>query len=220
MRTMLIFSLLFFLCVTQTARAIELPSPSLEGEIDLEQAIYQRRSIREFSDDPLTLEQISQLLWAAQGITDPMNNFRSSPSAGALYPMEIFLVVGKSEEMEPGVYQYSPEDHSLDRLKEEDIRGDLSRAALGQSAVAQAPVNIVITADYARTTGRYGSRGERYVHMEAGHIGQNIYLQAVALGLGTVAIGAFYDDDVASLLEIEYNPLYIFPVGYSQEFKN
>jgi len=209
---------LFILLISfPVAGMIELPSPRLDGELTLEEAIFERRSVREFANIPLNLEQISQLLWAAQGITDSWRNFRSAPSAGALYPMEIFLVVGDVEELEAGIYHYNPDEHSLDKMKEGDIRGDLSRAALGQRAVDQAPVNIIIAAEFGRTTGRYGTRGERYVYIEAGHIGQNIYLQAVALGLGTVAIGAFHDDDVAELLEIDFDPLYIFPVGYGQE---
>ncbi len=220
MKGFFVLFLLVFLFISPMVGAVELPSPSLEGEVDLEKVISNRRSIREFSDEPLTLNQISQLLWAAQGITDPDNNFRSAPSAGALYPMEVFLILGNAEELDAGVYRYKPEDHSLEIVKEGDIRGDLRRASLGQRAIEQAPINIVITAEYTRTTGHYGARGERYVHMEAGHIGQNIYLQAAALGLGTVAIGAFNDGDVASLLDIEYNPLYIFPVGYSQEFND
>ncbi len=217
MKKLLSLFLFILLISFPVAGMIELPSPRLDGELTLEEAIFERRSVREFANIPLNLEQISQLLWAAQGITDSWRNFRSAPSAGALYPMEIFLVVGDVEELEAGIYHYNPDEHSLDKMKEGDIRGDLSRAALGQRAVDQAPVNIIIAAEFGRTTGRYGTRGERYVYIEAGHIGQNIYLQAVALGLGTVAIGAFHDDDVAELLEIDFDPLYIFPVGYGQE---
>ncbi len=217
MKKLLSLFLFILLISFPVAGMIELPSPRLDGELTLEEAIFERRSVREFANIPLNLEQISQLLWAAQGITDSWRNFRSAPSAGALYPMEIFLVVGDVEELEAGIYHYNPDEHSLDKMKEGDIRGDLSRAALGQRAVDQAPVNLIIAAEFGRTTGRYGTRGERYVYIEAGHIGQNIYLQAVALGLGTVAIGAFHDDDVAELLEIDFDPLYIFPVGYGQE---
>ncbi len=217
MKKLLSLFLFILLISFPVAGMIELPSPRLDGELTLEEAIFERRSVREFANIPLNLEQISQLLWAAQGITDSWRNFRSAPSAGALYPMEIFLVVGDVEDLEAGIYHYNPDEHSLDKMKEGDIRGDLSRAALGQRAVDQAPVNLIIAAEFGRTTGRYGTRGERYVYIEAGHIGQNIYLQAVALGLGTVAIGAFHDDDVAELLEIDFDPLYIFPVGYGQE---
>lgn len=215
-KLLIVFSIILVISVP-VAGMIELPSPRLKGEMSLEEAILERRSVREFASVPLNLEQISQLLWAAQGITDDRSNFRSAPSAGALYPMEIFLVAGDVEGLEPGIYHYNPEKHALEKMKEGDIRGNLSRAALGQRAVDQAPVNIIVAGEFERTTGRYGMRGERYVHIEAGHIGQNIYLQAVALGLGTVAIGAFHDNDIAELLEIDFDPLYIFPVGYGQE---
>ena len=215
-KLLIVFSIILVISVP-VAGMIELPSPRLKGEMSLEEAILERRSVREFASVPLNLEQISQLLWAAQGITDDRSNFRSAPSAGALYPMEIFLVAGDVEGLEPGIYHYNSEKHALEKMKEGDIRGNLSRAALGQRAVDQAPVNIIVAGEFERTTGRYGMRGERYVHIEAGHIGQNIYLQAVALGLGTVAIGAFHDNDIAELLEIDFDPLYIFPVGYGQE---
>ncbi len=144
---------------------------------------------------------------------------RAAPSAGATYPLEVYAVVknGGVEGLDAGVYHYQPEDHSLGLLRNGDLSEELASACLGQGWVREAPLNIVITAVYARTTRRYGTRGERYVHMEVGHVGQNIYLQATAMGLGTVAVGAFYDDEVRKVLGVseEERPLYVMPVGIS-----
>jgi len=156
------------------------------------------------------LEQISQLLWAASG----KNLYRrTAPSAGATYPLEIYLVVGKVEGLDPGIYHYSSSRHSLVSIKEQDIRNRLSASALAQRMIENTPINIIIAADYGRTTGQYGQRGIRYVHMEVGHVGQNISLQANALSLGTVMIGAFDDKQVKEILGINEEPLYIIPVG-------
>ena len=158
----------------------------------------------------MSLEEVSQLLWASSG----RNLYRrTAPSAGATYPLETYLVSGEVEELEPGIYRYTPTRHSLEITKEHDVRSRLSRAALGQGMVEEAPVNIIIAADYGRTTGHYGQRGNRYVHMEVGHVGQNVSLQAIALGLGTVMIGAFGDKEVKEVLGINEEPLYIIPVG-------
>jgi len=167
----------------------------------------------------LKLEQVSQLMWCAQGITDRRGMLRAVPSAGATYPLEAYVVVkdGGVEGLGAGVYRYEPEDHSLELVREGDLSEELASACLGQRWVKEAPVNIVITAVYARTTRRYGTRGERYVHIEVGHVGQNVYLQATAMGLGTVAIGAFYDDEVREVLGVPKDevPLYVMPVGIS-----
>ncbi|NJD98623.1 SagB/ThcOx family dehydrogenase [Thermococcus sp. LS1] len=196
---------------TISGEVVLLPEPRLTGEMSLEEAIAMRKSIRSYRNEPLTLEQLSQLLWAAQGITH--GNKRSAPSAGATYPFEVYIVVGNVEGLEPGIYHYDPFEHSLTLVKEGDYRRALQKAALDQKWVGNAPVDIVLVAFYERTTSYYGDRGIMYVHMEAGHIGQNIYLQATALGLGTVAVGAFYEDQVAEILGTEGVPLYIFPVG-------
>lgn len=156
------------------------------------------------------LEEISQLLWAASG----KNLYRrTAPSAGATYPLEIYLAVGEVEGLEPGLYQYSYSRHSLGQIREQDIRKKLCRAALSQSMIEEAPIDIIIAADFDRTTGHYGQRGLRYVYMEVGHVGQNISLQANALSLGTVMIGAFDDKQVKEILGIKEEPLYIVPVG-------
>ncbi|MDI3474513.1 MAG: hypothetical protein PWQ79_1533 [Thermococcaceae archaeon] len=191
---------------------VELPPPRLEGSMSLEEAIAKRRSRREYKNEPLTLEELGQLLWAAQGITSP-DGKRAAPSAGATYPFEVFVVAGNVEGLEPGIYHYDPFTHSLELVKAGDFRRELQKAALDQKWVGDAAVDIVLVAFYERTTKVYGERGYRYVYMEAGHIGQNIYLQATSLGLGTVAIGAFHDEEVARIIGTDGAPLYIFPVG-------
>jgi SagB-type dehydrogenase family enzyme len=185
--------------------------------MSLEEAITRRRSVRDFTRQPISQSQLSQILRAAQGITDSPWKYRGIPSAGATYPLEVFVVCGSNgiEGIADGIYHYNIDSHSLALHHEGDIRLELARAALDQKFIYEAPVDIVICAVYERTLRRYGTRGERYVHMEVGHAGQNIYLQATALGLGTVAIGAFYDERVREVLRLDkqYKPLYIMPVG-------
>jgi len=182
----------------------------------LEEAIARRESIRNFISQPISQSQLSQILWAAQGTSDTSWN-RTVPSAGATYPLEVFVVCGANcvEKISEGIYHYNNDNHSLTLHHRGDVRLELARAALDQEYIYEVPVNIVICAVYERTLRRYGSRGERYVHIEVGHAGQNIYLQAIALGLGTVAIGAFYDESVREVLRLDkqYRPLYIMPVG-------
>ncbi len=185
--------------------------------MSLEEAIAKRRSARDFTPRPISQSQLSQILWAAQGITDSPWKYRSVPSAGATYPLEVFVVCGDNgiEGIGGGIYHYNIDSHSLSPHITGDLRFQLAGAALEQEFIYEAPVDIVICALYSRTLRRYGARGERYVHMEVGHAGQNIYLQATALGLGTVAIGAFNDGQVREVLRLEkqYEPLYIMPVG-------
>ncbi len=195
---------------------IKLPSPNIQGKISLETAISKRRSVKRFKAQPLSLPQLSQLLWSAQGITGTGGK-RAVPSAGATYPVEILVVIGAHgiEILAAGVYQYQVDDHSLRLHLSGDLRQKLADAALGQNSIAVCPVSIVVCALYPRTAYRYGRRGERYVHMEVGHVGQNVSLQAVALGLATVMVGAFEDEEVSKSLKIEeqIKPLYIIPVG-------
>jgi SagB-type dehydrogenase family enzyme len=192
------------------AKEIKLPKPKEKGSTSIEETLHKRRSVRDYKRGSLSLEQVSQLLWAASG----RNLYRrTAPSAGATNPLETYLVVGEVEGMEPGMYHYFFPRHSLEMTKEQDVRNRLSRAALGQEMIEEAPVNIIIAADYSRTTGHYGQRGIRYVHMEVGHVGQNVSLQAIALSLGTVMIGAFEDEEVKEVLGIKEEPLYIIPVG-------
>ncbi len=196
---------------------IYLPLPSQKGEVSLEEVIGQRRSIRHFTSEPLSRLQLSQILWAAQGITDTSLKYRAVPSAGATFPLEILVACGKKaiEEIDDGVYHYNIENHSLTQHHQGDVRVELAEAALDQEFIYKAPVDIIICAVYSRTLMHYGDRGERYVHIEVGHAGQNIYLQATAIGLATVAIGAFYDEQVREVLRLDkqYQPLYIMPVG-------
>lgn len=220
-RWKILFFLFFLFLKGEKVMAEErilLPPPKKEGRISLEETIQKRRSRRAFEDLPLSLEQVSQLLWAAQGITGEEGFFRSSPSAGATYPLTLWVVVGKRgvKGLKEGVYRYLPHPHALVFWLKNDLREGLARAALGQKFIAEAPLTLVISADYNRTTRRYGKRGIRYVHIEVGHVGENIYLQAEALGLGTVAVGAFWDEKVKSLLKLprEEDPLYLMPVGY------
>jgi len=192
---------------------IQLPPPNQKGGVSLEEAIAQRRSQRDFIAKPVSLRQLSQVLWAAQGISDSLWKSRTVPSAGATYPLEIFVVCGRDsiEKLDAGIYQYQAPQHALTRHHRGDVRLELAGAALEQEFIYQAPVDIIICAVYQRTNRRYGRRGVRYVHIEVGHAGQNIYLQATALGLATVAIGAFHDEAVREVLRLDepYHPLYI-----------
>jgi SagB-type dehydrogenase family enzyme len=199
----------------RAAEVLALPAPRTESDTSLESALLSRRSVRSYQDEPLTLAETSQLLWAAQGITDPARSYRTAPSAGALYPLEVYLIAGVVEGLPAGVYRYDPGAHSLTPVKRGDQRDALYKAALSQSAVRDAPAVLAIAAVYERTTGKYGERGLRYVHMEAGHAAQNALLQAVALDLGAVVIGAFDDDGVrqATGMPAAEQPLYLVPVG-------
>lgn len=194
---------------------IRLPVLEASDRSQIEELIAKRRSVRRYKDEKLSESVISRLLWAAQGISSD-SGLRTSPSAGALYPLEIHLVTGGSGELESGVYRYVPEDHTLVREIPGDMREKLSKAALSQPMIRNAPVSIVISAIYARITSRYGNRGLRYAHMEAGHAAQNVYLLGVELGVGTCAIGAFEDEEIRNVLKMPANqePLYILPLGY------
>jgi len=194
---------------------ITLPLPSRDGKTSLEQTLLNRRSVRRFADKALTIEQISQVLWAGQGATND-RGFRTSPSAGALYPLELYTIIGKMEGVLAGIYQYNHKDHQLIRIKSGDFRSELCAAGLSQAAIKKAPMTILITCVFKRTTVKYGRRGIRYVIMEAGHAGQNILLQAVSLGLGAVPIGAFNENDIIQLMDFgpEEQPLYLIPVGH------
>ena len=193
---------------------IKLPEPRYASATSVEAALLERRSVRAYSGDYLVIEEVSQLLWAAQGITAPWGG-RTAPSAGALYPLELYVVIGDVDGVDDGVYRYEPADHALEKVLDGDVRAELADAALGQESIRDAAINIVFTAVYARTTVKYRERGVRYAHMEAGHAAQNVYLQAVALDLGTVTIGAFIDSDVKDFMNLEEQeePLYIMPVG-------
>ena len=193
---------------------IELPEPQYDSDVSLEQTLLQRRSIRSYTGEPLTLQEVSQLLWAAQGVTSP-RGFRTAPSAGALYPLQVYLLAGDVQDLTEGVYQYRPDQHQLVKVIDGDKRTELCDAALMQSCVKDGAVVLVFTGVYERTISKYGDRGIRYVHIEVGHAAENLYLQATAMGLGMVTVGAFHDEQVAKLLNLspDEHALYIIPVG-------
>lgn len=189
-------------------KAIDLPKPARTG-VRLEEALEKRRSVRQFAAKPLSVSELSQLLWAGQGRTREWGG-RTAPSAGALYPLELYVAVKE------GVFHYEPAGHRLVALAAGDFRGALAAAALGQGCVGTAPAVFVIAAVYERTAVKYRDRAQRYVHIEAGHAGQNIMLEAVALGLGSVPVGAFHDDQVRQVLKLPADqvPLLLIPVGH------
>jgi SagB-type dehydrogenase family enzyme len=214
----------------QKKNIIQLPTPYHDGKVSLEKALNKRRSIREYSEDSLSISEISQILFAAQGITkkneDPpsswrgkqwkwMGGHRTAPSAGALYPIELYIAIGKVKGLSQGLYKYNPQEHTIIRVLEGDKRVDISNAALKQSCIRKGAVDIIIFGVYKRTAVKYGKRAEQYVQIECGAVCQNIYLQSYALDLGTVFVGAFKDDSLKFTLNIpedEY-PLGIMPIG-------
>lgn len=210
-----------FFCLTQTGvvfaeenkKLMKLPEPETTGKMSVEQAIVQRRSMREYGGS-LTLADVVQLLWSAQGKTHA-DGYRAAPSAGALYPLELYLVVGEVDDLAVGVYRYLPAGHKLVLHAPNDVREELAAAAHGQSWLETAPAVLVFTAVYERTMQRYGERGRRYVHIDTGHAAQNVYLQAEARGLGTLIMGAFDDGRVQTVLNlpVDHRPLGLMPVG-------
>ncbi len=193
---------------------IKLPAPVLKSDTSVEEALAERRSVRDFQDSPLTLQQVAQLLWAAQGVTHP-DGLRTAPSAGALYPLEVYLVADNVERLAAGVYKYHPAKHELEMIRAGDKLVALSQAALDQECIREAPVSIVIAAVYERTKRKYGERAYRYAQIEVGGVIENVYLQAETLNLGTVVVGAFHDDKVQRVLDMAEGeiPLAIMPVG-------
>jgi len=193
---------------------IKLPDPSPKGVVSVEEALQKRRSVREYGKAPLTLAEISQLLWVAQGITHP-EGLRTAPSAGALYPLEIYIAVGNVETLPPGVYKYQPRGHELLKIADGDLLLPLCSAVLDQECVRDAAVVFVIAAVYERTMKKYGERGIRYAEIEVGCAAENVHLQAVSLNLGTVFVGAFYDDRVRKVLKMkdDERPLAVIPIG-------
>ena len=191
---------------------MKLPKPKLSSRISVEEALSNRRSVRAYGEEPLTVEEIGQLLWAAQGVTEKWGG-RTAPSAGALYPLEIYLLAGEVKGLEAGLYHYHPADHSVSRKTAEDLRADVMEASLRQEQILKAPATLIITAIFERATEKYGQRGRRYVHQETGSVCQNVHLQAESLNLATVWIGAFDDRQVEQALGIAEEPLAIMPVG-------
>ena len=199
---------------------LSLPSPSRKGTVSVEEALGSRRTHRSFQGRALTLTQFSQMLWAAYGVTAvrPGRQLKTAPSAGATYPIDIYAVVGEGgvESVAPGVYHYRPESHSVRPVRSGDVRTQVATACLRQMWMAPAPLLIVITGEYARCSAKYGPRGVIYTQIEAGHVGQNVFLQAEALFLKAGIVGAFEREDLGKTLHIPaaHEPLLVMPVGY------
>lgn len=194
----------------KTGAALQLPEPQREGKVSLEAAFELRQSIRQFRTEELELSQLSQLLWSAQGMR-PAADRRLAPSAGARYPLELYTASAA------GVYHYLPQPHALRLKQPEDLRPQLCAACHTQEFILQAPLSIILTAVFGRVQERYGmARGARYVHFEVGHAAQNILLQAAALGLGSVPVGAFIDAEIQGAIgaPAEHQPLYLLCIGY------
>jgi len=214
-----LFTLTLFCGEAAMAEGVSLPKPSFKGTVSVEAALKARRTHRSFKPQPLTLAQLSQLLWAAYGVTDEKHGYqlKTNPSAGALYPLDIYAVVGQGgvKGLGPGVYHYQPDGHSLELIEGKDLRSELAQDALDQMWMAKAPVILVITGEYRRCMSRYGQRGIMYTHMESGCVGQSIFLQAEALGLKAGIVGAFDNLRVGKTLglPIAHDPLLIMPVG-------
>lgn len=204
-----------FRAQAQDSAAIALPAPRFESSTSIEEALRQRRSVREYEKGSLALAEISQILWAAQGITDSAQGLRTAPSAGALYPLEVYLAAGDVDSLEPGVYRYLPRGHGLTKISDGDARRALCQAAWEQESVRDAPAVIIITAVFQRTMKKYGERGIQYAHIEVGLAAENIHLQAVALNLGSVFVGAFSDSSVSKVLQIHEGeqPFALIPIG-------
>ena len=195
-------------------KRVNLPRPISFGGLSINEALQKRRSLRRYRDGKLTLGEVSQLLWAAQGLSS-REGYRTAPSAGALYGLEIHLTVGNVAELDAGVYRYLPIDHQLTQHGTTDQRSSLATAALGQDWVGDGAAILVVSAVYDRISAKYGTRGVRYAHLEAGHAAQNVLLMATSLNLGAVPVGAFYDAGVARILNLDEGeqPLYLIPVG-------
>jgi SagB-type dehydrogenase family enzyme len=197
----------------EEAKPHTFPKPTLKGTVSIEETLAARRSVRAYATRPLSDAHLGQLLWAAQGITAKGRGLRTAPSAGALYPIEIYVF------LDDGVHHYSPANHALTLVKAGDQRPALARAALGQRCVRANGVVILIAAEYARTTRKYGDRAKMYVDIEAGCVCQNVLLQAVALDIAGVPVGAFRDAEVKTLggLPEAETPILLIPVGYPRE---
>jgi SagB-type dehydrogenase family enzyme len=213
---MVLAGLLFFTGIAG-AQGVKLPAPAFKGRVSLEETLKARRTVRHFAARGLTLTQVSQILWAAAGVSD-IRGFRTAPSAGATYPLEVYLVAGDRgvENLPPGVYRYLSGPHSLAPVLAGDVRTAVVRVSLHQAWMAEAPIMVVFAAEFRRCTDRYGQRGVMYTHMEVGHAGQNLFLQAEALGLGAGIVGAFEERALTRVLKLplEHEPLLIMPVGY------
>ena len=219
MNTALHCAIMLALCLacpvySQGRETVQLPKPRLSSPVSVEQALSQRRSIRSFTNEPLTLEEVSQLCWSAQGITND-KGFRTAPSGGALYPLELYVAAGRVTGLSPGLYRYDPRSHSLAVVKAGAIIPDLCEASHNQTCMKEGAIVLVFSSVWERIMKKYGDRGRRYAVIEVGHASQNVYLQAETLGLGTVAVGYFVDEDVKKIAGMKEgeDPLYMMPVG-------
>lgn len=219
--TTIFFSSLVLFCTAllfnpqkETKTIIKLPTPKFDGNVSVEKAISQRRSIRSYKKEALSIEEISQILWAAQGITNKQG-YRTAPSAGALFPLELYIAVGNVKNVPPGIYKYNPNNHEIILSISGDKRNEIAETAGGQERVRNGAVVFIFSAVYERTKTRYGTRTERYVHMEVGHAAQNVYLQVAALNMATVSVGAFVDNELKKAAGLAKNesPLLLMPVG-------
>ena len=216
---------------SQEPQRVRLPDPQYKGKVSLEEALMQRRSVRSYASGQVSLNDLSQILWAAQGVTEKIERapsswrgskwyggLRTAPSAGALYPLEVYALAGNVGGLQTGTYRYDPTGHSLLRIATEDKRPALFEAALRQQSIKEGAAVLVVTGVVARTAVKYGDRAQRYVYMEAGSVAQNIYLESESLGLGTVLIGAFRDAGVKEALNLpgDEDPLIIMPLGKKQ----
>lgn len=201
---------------------IKLPSPEPMVTSSVDQALRQRKSVRSFAAKPLSKEQLAYLLWASTGIQGRGHGFefRTAPSAGALYPIETYLVVNTVEDVPQGLYHYSIKLHGLEELQSGDVSRPVTVAAMGQRMCLQAAVVFIWTAVFQRTKWRYGDRAYRYIYLDAGHIAQNLALAATSLGLGSCQVGALFDDEVNDIIGadgIEESTIYMSVVGWPQE---
>ncbi len=196
------------------AEAIGLPEPQEESGVSIEQSLAGRRSVRSFSEEAVSLQDVGQLLWAAQGITSPQG-LRTAPSAGATFPLEVYVVAERVEGLDAGIYRYVPQGHALTQVAEGHFAKSLREAALDQDSIEEAAVNLVIAAEFERTEARYGDRGERFVYIESGHAAQNVFLQCASLDLDAVVVGAFTDPQVKEVVRLPETeePVYIIPIG-------
>lgn len=206
---------------------IQLPAVRTEGPVSVEEALSERRSVRRYYPGTLTLDELGQVLWSAQGVTYPIEQtpegfqrewrggFRTAPSAGALYPLEIYVVVGHVDGLKPAVYRYVPVEHALELAAPGDLRAPLSQAAHGQTVISTPPAVLVIAGVVARTAAKYGERAEQYVLLEAGAAAENVFLQCESLGLATVIVGAFVDEQVKEVLQLpeEEETYVLMPIG-------
>lgn len=197
-----------------TMTEIKLPKATISSNNSIEKVLFSRRSVRTYKNEPLTLNQVSQLLWSTQSITSP-RGLRIAPSAGALYPLEVYLIAGNVTDLPAGIYKYDHKNHKIKKVVDGDKRQDICDACLGQSPVKDGAINILICGIYSRTTGKYGDRGKQYVHVEVGCVAQNVYLQVESLGLGTVYIGALDDKQIKQIAKLPASeiPFCVLPVG-------